>query len=474
MNFSERQAMLAQMRRWKEDPVLFVRKVFGVEPTDQQVGILRDLAAPGAKVAVKAGHGVGKSAVASWAAIWHTFLFPQSKAAATAPSATQLRDVLMAEVAKWLAQAHPWVRDQLKCSGMRLYLRESEQTQFLTARTARPDKPDALQGLHATNMLFLIDECFGVADTVYEVAKGALSTKNSRCLMIGNPTATSGYAYNCFHKNKHIWKTHTLSCLGSKSDGGGLVDETYIDDMKTEYGEDSDVYKVRVLGEFPMRSINQLITRELAELAMKRQMKKDAYSFAPIILGVDVAWEGDDRSAVYLRQGLHSRKLGAWRNIDNMTLGGLVDQYWTETGADAVFIDVGWGTGVIDYLRALGRNPIAVNFGSTSLNPAYVNMRTMMWMELQKWLFSGGQIDADEALIEDLIGPQYFFQPNGKKMLERKKDMKKRGLMSPDLADALALTFAAPVQKLTEYQKVENRFNGNANKVQTEYDLFSH
>jgi len=165
---------------------------------------------------------------------------------------------------------------------------------------------------------------------------------------------------------------------------------------------------------------------------------------------VDVAWEGDDRSVIYLRQGLHSKCLGIYRNIDNMRLGGLVNQFWNEYKADAVFIDVGWGTGVIDYLRSIGRQPVPVNFGGKSLSEEYVNKRTEMWCELKKWLESGGQIDPASELIEDLVGPEVYFQPSGKKMLEQKKMMKKRGLNSPDVGDGLALTFAMPVTKLPE------------------------
>lgn len=465
----EKAALKVQLQRWRKDPVLFVRKGLNAEPSRQQARILRAFAKSGAKVAVKAGHGVGKSAIMAWVAMWVILLFKNSKAAATAPSATQLKDVLMAEIAKWVNQAHPWVRDQFEASSMRLSIRGAENTQFLTARTARADKPDALQGLHANVLAFLIDEAFGVADNIFEVAKGALSTPGARMLICGNPTATSGYAFNAFHINSHLFECFTLSCLDSP-----LVSENYIKEMKAEYGEESDVYKVRVLGEFPSAAINQLIPRELADAASKRTHGIDSYYYAPKILGVDVAWEGDDRSAVWMRQGLVSRKLGTWYKIDNMSLGGLVNQWWDEHKIDAVFIDVGWGTGVIDYLRSLGRAPIPVNFGGGSSIAEYHNKRTEMWGELRKWLHDGGEIEPIQDLIEDLIGPTYSFLPNGKKLLEKKKDMKRRGLKSPDLADALALTFAAPIIKQTEIEKVKaSSPGGSPAKYITDYDIFA-
>jgi hypothetical protein len=465
-----KEALREQLRRWRNDPVLFVRKALNAQPTEQQIPILNSIAKPGSKNAVKAGHGVGKTGIEAWIGIWHTFLFQNSKTAATAPSSTQLKDVLMAEVAKWVENAHPWVKRQLKVTGMRMEVVGHEQTQFLTARTARADKPDALQGLHADSLLFLIDEAFGVADPVYEVAKGALSTPGARSLLCGNPTATSGYAFNAFHRNKHLFNTFTLSCLNSP-----LVSKEFVEEMRGEYGEDSDVYKVRVLGEFPSAAINQLIPRERAEKAANTVHGRNSYHYAPKIIGVDVAWEGDDRSAVYFRQGLASKKLGSWYKIDNMTLAGLINQWWSEYDADAVFIDVGWGTGVIDYLRSLCRKPIPVNFGGSSTSAEYHNKRTQMWGDLNKWLIEGGSIDKDEDLIDDLIGPMYSFLPNGKKVLERKKDMKKRGLKSPDLADALVLTFAETVRAKSETERVVSAVMGGPAQMlcKTEYDIFS-
>ena len=192
-------------------------------------------------------------------------------------------------------------------------------------------------------------------------------------LMAGNPTRTSGFGYNAFYKNKHLWRRFTLSSRES-----ALVSKQFIEEMVQEYGEDSDIFKVRVLGEFPSASVNQLISRELAETAAKRKLNKSDYYFAPVILTCDPAWEGNDRNCIAIRQGLFSAILFSKRNIKDpaVTLGGLLNQYWTEYGADACFIDIGWGSGVVDYLRSIGRNPVAVNFGGSSLNPEYANKRT--------------------------------------------------------------------------------------------------
>lgn len=433
------------VKLWRKDINKFAIHVFGFIPTPQQRKIFDALALPSAKVTVKAGHGVGKSAVAAIFAVWHCLMFEDSKTILTAPSSAQLKDVLCAEIGKWVNQIKiPQVKELIEVTSMGAFIKGRQKTQFISARTARKEDPSALQGIHAKHAAYVCDEAFGIHSNIYEVARGALTSDSSRCLLIGNPTALSGYAYETHNKNKRLWSRLTLSCIDSN-----LVSEDYVKEMKLQYGEESDVYKVRVLGEFPSASVNQLIPRSLAEESAKRKIHSSQYDYAPIIIGCDPAWEGDDRTAVYLRQGIMCKKLGVWYSIDNMTLGGMLDQFWTKENADAMFIDVGWGAGIIDYLRSIGRNPIPVNFGGKSISNEYANKRTEMHCELKKWMEDGGIIEDDNELIEDLTAPEYYFQASGKKILEQKKEMKKRGLPSNDLGDALALTFAQPVYKQT-------------------------
>jgi hypothetical protein len=449
--------------RWRDDPVLFVEEGLGATPTEQQKKLLRAIAKPGAHVSATSGHGVGKSSVLAWIVLWHCICFYPSKTGCTAPTAHQLKDVLWAEVAFWRSKLPPWLRDQVIVSSDRLCVLGHEETQFAVARTARPENPEALQGLHSEHMLFVIDEASGVADAVFQPIEGALSTPNARIVMASNPTQTSGYLFLAHHRNAAHWVLFEFSCLESP-----LVSPEYATKMRESYGEDSDIYKVRVLGKFPSASITQLIPYDLASAATKRKLHPSQYQFAPIAIGVDPAWEGDDRSCIYLRQGLASRLLYQKIGIDNMTLAGLVAQYEDEHKADAVFIDVGWGAGVIDRLRQLGRSPTPVNFGGRSGEERYVNKRTEMWCNLKKWLADGGVIPDNSELVEDLVGPQYGFCSNGKIQLEAKKDMKKRGLRSPDLADALALTFAEQVRKL---EGVEVVAGASPSFAKTEYNF---
>ena len=454
---------LEEMRR---DGVAFVRRVLGVEPTEQQATVLRAISQPGAKVSVKSGHGTGKSTLMAWEVLRTVALFPGCKVPCTAPTAHQLEDVLWPEIAKWHEKMNSWFQNQIIVDSKRVYVKGKKDTQFAVARTARKERPEALQGFHADHLLFLVDEASGVPDPVFQVAQGALSTPSSRVLMCANPTMTTGYFFQSHHRMKQRWTRVTLSCVDSP-----LVGDEYVEDMKQAYGVESDIYRVRVLGEFPESSVCQLISRASVDTACMRNIQASQYDFAPIILGCDPAWEGDDRSVLFLRQGLRTELLGKWYNIDNMTLGGVINQQWSKHKADAVFIDVGWGAGVIDYLRSIGRDPIPVNFGGKSLSAEYANKRTEMWCEMKKWLDEGGHIPDDQDLAEDLVGPEYSFMPTGKKILEQKKTMKARGLPSPDLADALALTFAAPVYKQQPHEIERLReYAGTQNFCQTEYN----
>lgn len=411
---------------------------------------------------LKAGRGVGKTTVASWSIIWHVLLHQDSKTPVTSPTAAQLKDVLMAEISKWLSVSPKWIQDNLILTSGRLEVKGSESTQFMSARTADPTRPDSLQGFHAKNLMFIVDECFGVAESIFETARAGLTGQNSRVLLIGNPTNSTGFAAKCF--DMEGWKGFTLSCLDSP-----LVEQSYIKELTNEYGIDSDLYKIHVLGNFPSAASNQFISNALVDRALGKKIHPSSYDFAPKCIGVDVSYFGDDRSVIFLRQGLSSTLLWQGYNIDTMRLAGLVAQYEDEYKADATFIDItGVGAGVVDRLRQLGRSPVGIQFGSAPIKITYKNKRAECWGEMKEWLEAGGVLPNINDLKKDLVGLQYYFDIAGKIQLERKEDMKKRGVRSPDLADALALTFASPVHKVEGVKAYSNE----PDRCETEYALF--
>jgi hypothetical protein len=433
------------VERWSSDAVTFVRDMFGVEPSSQQAALLSAASAPGAHVAAKSGHGTGKSTADAWLMLWGLVCFGDDvKIPCTAPTKHQLEDVLWPEARKWQAgMLEPWksavriTSDKISVEGLPGYA---------AARTARKDNPEALQGFHAGEMLFVIDEASGIDDRIFEVARGALSTPNARVVMTSNPTRTTGFFYRAFHIHRDRWKTLTFSCEDSP-----MVSPEYVKEMEDEYGRESDIFRVRVLGEFPSGGDLQFIAAAAAEAAMERSYPDSVYAKSPRVLGVDVAAYGGDRNVIVERQGLFAHILWQARECETATVAGEVARLWKERKCQAAFVDAaGVGFGVASNLRDLGFSPFAVQFGAAASDTRqFKNKRAECWSLMKDWIAKdGGWLNGGEFaehIKDDLTGPDYQFDMQGRLQLERKEDMRKRGVSSPDFADALALTFALPV-----------------------------
>jgi len=451
------------LRKHRNDPVLFVKEALGGTPTPQQVMLLRAAAEPGARVAVRSGHGVGKSTTLAWIIIWFLCTHDDARVPATAPTGHQLSDILWNELRKWIDKLHPWYKQFLRVTDDKVTVEGG--TSFAVARTSRKETPEALQGFHGRNMLFVIDEASGVPEQVFEVAQGALSTKGARTVMAANPTQLSGFFHDAFYRDRERWTRLVFS-----SEDSPLVSKEYVDYMAQTYGRDSDIFKVRVLGEFPSTSISQLISPELVEAAMKKSYRIEQYQHMPKCLAADVSYFGDDACALYLRQGLVAQEIWRGYNINTYDYATLIARFWREMHADACFIDItGWGAGVYDTLQAMNFKPMPVVFGGRADNPErFMNKRIEIWWRMKEWLESGGQLPDMRDLSDDLCVPEYYYTPSGKMALERKEDIKKRGFPSPDRADALAMTFAYAVQS-----KAMSGSRGQPAKVKTKYDIFN-
>ena len=455
---SDQEELLQALREWRDSPSLFVREALKAEPSAQQAKALDAFGAPGARVTIASGHGTGKSALMAWLILWALTCFDDVKIPTTAPTAHQLGDVLWTEVRKWGSRLPSLWKTALEITADMVKYKDC--TGFAVARTGRKENPEALQGFHAENLFFLIDEASGVDDVVFQVAQGALSTPGARVLMAANPTRTSGYFYNSFHRDRDRWQRFTFSCLNSPH-----VAKEYIDEVRTIYGEDSDIYRVRVLGEFPKAGDLQFIATDLVEAAMGRHYIPQQYEYAPVILGVDVARFGSDRTVIFKRQGLYADLLWTCHGMDLMATADRVAALIGEHKADAVMIDAGGvGAGVCDRLRQMGHRPIDVQFGGASGLANCLNKRAEMWWRMRDWI-KDGAIPPNEDLKDDLIGPEYQYTTKGLVQLEKKEDMKKRGLASPDLADALALTFAVPVSTNLDRSQRKDTADGD-------FDLF--
>lgn len=297
---------------------------------------------------------------------------------------------------------------------------------------------------NSENVLLIADEASGVPEAVFEAAAGSMSGESATTILLGNPTKGSGFFYDTHHRLRNLWKTLRVSCHDSKR-----VSKAFIEDMKTRYGEDSNAFRIRVLGEFPTADDDTVISLELVEAAMRRDVQ--AYENAPTLWGVDVARFGDDKSALAKRKSNELLEpIRKWTRLDTMQLTGAIKAEWdamrpSERPAEILVDAIGIGAGVADRLRELGLPARAINVSeSPGMQDVYLNLRAELWFKMRDWL-AGRQcrMPEDENLTSELVTPRYKFTSSGKIQIESKEDMKKRGLPSPDGAEAFMLTFAA-------------------------------
>jgi hypothetical protein len=417
------------------------------------------------QMAVASGHAIGKSALSAWIIKFLTDTRPFSKGVVTANTSDQLRTKTWSELYKW--HSISITRDLFTYSNskgnMSIKSNADGELWRCDAMTCREENSESFAGLHAATSTpyYLFDESSAVPNKISEVAQGGLIDGEPMFFLFGNPTRNSGFFREVFGKFKHRWITRKIDSRKVEGTNKELM-RTWVED----HGEDSDFVRVRVRGEFPKSSICQLISSELVEAAQKKKLHPSQYDFAPVILGVDVAWYGDDKSVIFMRQGLGSKILFSKREIDSVDLAGVVARFEDEYKADAVFIDAGMGNGVVDQLRRLGREPIPVYFGGKSLSPKYCNKRAQMWGDMGEWLKLGPMLPPSADLFDEITAAEYHVNLRGEVQLEKKEEMKRRGLSSPDHADALALTFAEPV-------KIKDRYQNDVSTVKTDYDVFA-
>lgn len=441
---------------YAEHPVEFVEDLLHVTPDPQQAAILRSVAT-NQMTSVRSGHGIGKSAVEAWAVIWFLSTRPFPKIPCTAPTQHQLFDILWAEVSKWL-RSNKALERELQWTKEKVYMKQYPEEWFAVARTA--SKPDALQGFHAEDILYIIDEASGVDDKVFEPVLGALSTPGARLLMCGNPTQLSGFFYDSHHKNRGSYSTFHIDGRNSSR-----VSQDFINTIITMYGEDSDVFRVRVAGEFPRQENDVFIPLPLVEKSIMTQWNEPERP-ASIHIGCDVARFGDDKTVIGYKV---DEKVEFWKRRsgqdtmktadDIIELGEtLVRRYRYQKTIPVKVDDSGVGGGVVDRLRQIKRNNperfewldvIPVVFGQRIKHEFYHDSTTYMMSVVKKLLMPYTEeglpkpvelvLPDDNDLIGQLSTRKYGMTEQSKIRVESKEAMKKRGLHSPDEADCVLL-----------------------------------
>lgn len=334
-----------------------------------------------------------------------------------------------------------------------------------TVRLFGGDNPHALRGLRLD--FAVIDEVAQIKSELWiDVIQPALSDRRGGALFIGTPQGINLFSELYFKaRGRDEWHAALYTVYDTNA-----LDDDEVARMRRDMSEVS--FARELLCDFSAAGDDQLISLSDVETACRRELPAGSVDGAPRILGVDPARFGDDRSVIFKRQGLQAFDPMVFRGIDNMDLAGRVASVIEQWSPDAVFIDAGNGSGVIDRLRQLGYDIIEVHFGGKPTTGNFLNQRAYMWYQMRDWLRSGGAIPDNVDLKQDLAAPVYWYDASGKIQLEPKDDIKKRGLPSPDLADALALTFSQPVAPRGEYGDLialARRNNGRE-----EYDPYRH
>ncbi|MBV8413198.1 MAG: terminase [Alphaproteobacteria bacterium] len=431
-------------------------------PEDWQRDVLEQLGAgldtsEALKLAVASGHGIGKSALVAWIILWAMSTVRDTRGVVTANTEGQLRTKTWPELAKWYALCLN--RDWFTYTATALHsaIPGHERTWRVDAITWSENNTEAIAGLHnkGKRAFALFDEASAIPEPIWDTIEGALTDANTDLFWaaFGNPTRTTGRFRECFAGGRfaHRWQARQID-----SRQVTMTNKTQIESWVKDHGEDSDFVRVRVRGVFPRSGSLTFIDSERLESAVRRPLVCDGD--APLVMGVDIARHGEDQSVIRFRRGLDARSVPPpvkFRLPDLMQVASRVMEQVSLHKPDAVFVDgTGIGWGVHDRLRQLGcPRLVGVDFAGRAdrrdlgdAGARYANKRAEMWGLMKEWCRQGCLPD-DPELLAELGAIEYGYDAADAIVLERKDDMRRRGLASPDDADALALTFARPVYR---------------------------
>lgn len=426
------------------DCAKMAREVLGFEPDADQCAIMAAYDRGERRISIRSGHGTGKTTTLAIITVHHALTkFPQA-VVATAPTSSQLFDALAAQTKAWFKKLPQPLQEMFDIKSESITHKVAPEESFVSFRTSRPEMPEALAGVHSDHVLLIGDEASGIPEAVYIAASGSMSGINACTILAGNPVRTQGLFYQTHHELAHMWCTFHLSCIGNPR-----LSPDFFADMAERYGEDSNDYRVRVLGDFPRAEADTVIPYDLLQLALNRDV-----AMTPVrpIWGVDCARFGSDRSALAKRAGNHAiGKVQVWKGLETMELVGRVKNEWDNTTPldrpEAICVDaIGLGAGVADRLLELGLPARAISVSeSPPLGGNYLNLKAELWFQCRQWFVERAcTLNGDTQLAAELSWPRFGYTSSGKIKVEGKAEMKKREKKSPDIADAFVLTFAAP------------------------------
>ena len=451
-----------ELALYASDPLKFVLEMFdwnceelrGKHPEPWQREVLEAIRdglplGKAVRLAVASGHGVGKTALVSWILLWAISTREDTRGILTASNEAQLATRNRSELRKWFNLWRAREFFDLTATALLHIDAQLQQVWRVDFLPWSEHRPEAFAGLHnqGKRIVVIMDEASVIPPIIWQTIEPVMTDVDTEIIwaVFGNPLHPTGPFRECFGRFAHRWKRWHIDARDVE-----ISDKQQIKEWAEDHEEDSYFFMTRVCGQFPTAGALQFIDTDLVEQAMVREpqsLPNDA-----LVVGVDVARFGDDASVIYARRGMDARSIPpiVIRKTGTDRLEDMILQFCTEHSPDVIFID-GSGTGgaVVDHLANRHNLPVEdIQFGSKALNATnqvrYAQRRSEMWGNMKdalKYL----AIPNSSELRDQLISPEYDFNLRGELQLEKKSDMKKRGLASPDIADALALTFARPV-----------------------------
>lgn len=450
---SERAALA--LARWRKDPVEFVRDVFKAEPDEWQVDVLRAFpTAP--RLAMKACKGPGKSCVLAWL-VWNfmlTRLHP--KVVCTSITGDNLADGLWTELANWQGRSE-LLRGMFTWSKTRIVAKDHPETWWCSARqwakgADTKTQGETLAGIHADYVMFVLDEAGGIPDAVAAAAEAGLANvvdptkQEAHLLLAGNPYALEGPLYRACTTERRLWHLTEITADPDDPKRTPRVSVAWAREQIEKYGKDNPWVLVNVFGKFPPSSLNALLGPDEVNACLGRHLGDRATEGAARILGVDVARDGGDRTVLFPRCGPVAYDPVIMRGTNNIAVADRIQMAFKNWRPHMIFVDAtgGYGGGVIDLLEQAGLPVVGVQFAGSPCDARYSNKRSEMWFLMAEWVRRGAALPELGDLTKELTSPTYYFKGD-RFALEPKDQIKARLGFSPDLADALCLTFAQPV-----------------------------
>lgn len=468
----EQETNLGQiMAQFRNDPLGFVLWAFpwgqgelkGEYPDRWQIAVMEDIRMalerneglpPNERIpiqiAVGSGHGIGKTAFMAWINLWFMSTNKDPRIVVTANTFNQLTGKTWAELSKWhnmMVHKHlfEWSATKYVCL-------ENPAEWKADATPWSKHRSEGFAGTHAKAVLYQFDEASAIENIIWDVSEGAMTTERCIWLAFGNCTRNTGRFRECFGKFRHRWITRSIDSRTARKTNKAKIQQ-WIED----YGIDSDFVRVRVLGKFPRMASNQLISEDAVDFCMN-EFKSVGHEMYPVSICCDVARFGDDLTTIGVYQGRKQHEIKAYSKIDTVKTSTLIAEayrYYKENCPGRrvhIFVDdIGVGGGVVDTLKSWGLPVTGVNSGATATeNDKYVNVRAEMWWKAAQAIAAGYELLPESRMKDDLINMEYIMTSKQMIQMESVKELKDRGLPSPDYGTNFVLQFAYPLRLTVE------------------------